>query len=316
MKKEKVLVIGGTGFIGSHVANLLLLNNYSVKVVSRNTKHKNINSKDIEYITADINNKSEVNKFTSDIQYVFHIASTTNPQSSSDDLNFDIQTNLCSTINILEACVKNNILKFIYFSSGGTVYGVPEILPVKEKANCLPISSYGIVKLTVEHYINYFHHKHGLSYNILRLSNPYGPGQSPLGTQGLIGIFLYKIQKNIDINIFGDGHIIRDYIYIDDVAELCIKVLQSNQENHIINVGSGIGTTINDVVNEIINITNQSPNILYTEHRNFDVPKIYLDITKAKQIFDWEPSTTLSNGIKKTLTWLNDEYLLNHDSTL
>lgn len=307
MKKLTVLVIGGTGFIGSNLVIALQKLGYHVIVYSRGHPSALGIIRKVEYVIGNISNHGEIDKVLDRVDYVFHFASSTNPKSSENDLIFDITSNLVSSIHIMEACVKNNVKKLIYCSSGGTVYGIHNEMPLHEDVNCQPISSYGLVKYTIENYLKYFNHKFNLDYEVLRLSNPYGIGQSYTASQGIIAIFIKKILNDDEIQVFGNGSIVRDYIYIDDFVSLCIKLLTIEKKNNVINVGRGIGYSISDIISNIENSLNKKAKVKYLPERKFDVPEIYLDISKAKEIYEWEPKVDLQDGIQKTIEWIKGE---------
>jgi len=306
MKYNKVLIVGGTGFLGASVASYLISNGAQVRIMSRGHASPVVGIPcDVEHYVGDFGNSGDVKEALSGVDCVLHFASTTNPKTSESDIMFDIRSNLQSTITLLDACVKAKVKHFVYCSSGGTVYGECESLPVSEKSVCFPISSYGIVKFTIENYIKYFYHRYQIKYSILRLSNPYGIGQLPFSGQGVIGIFLHKILRGEKIQIFGDGQTVRDYIYVKDFCDLCYRVLKSTKHyNKIINVGSGTGTSLNEVVNAVEMALGVKADIEYMPSRNFDVPAIYLDINKAKELYGWEPQTHLYDGVKQTAEWL------------
>lgn len=304
MNNATVLVIGGTGFVGSNLALALEKLGYYVIVFSRG--HPSILGRitNVEYIIGNISNHGEIDEVMERVDYVFHFASSTNPKSSENDLVFDISSNLIASIHIMEACVRNNVKKLIYCSSGGTVYGIHNEMPLSETVECKPISSYGLVKFSIENYIEYFHYKYNLDYEILRLSNPFGIGQSYNGNQGVIAIFINRILNGEEIQVFGNGSIIRDYIYIDDFVSLCLKLLTNEKKNNTLNVGSGKGVSIKHIISSIEEITGEKAKIKHLAQRKFDVPEIYLDISLAKKVYDWEPKTSFNEGLVTTIEWI------------
>lgn len=304
MKKLNILVIGGTGFLGSNLVQALDMEGHNVRVLSRGKLRQTENYKNVDYVLGDINNNRALDTSMNGIDYVFHLASTTNPKSSENDLLFDVSTNLSITINILRKCVKNNIKKLIFCSSGGTVYGNQSKMPISENILCQPISSYGLVKYNIEMYIKYFNYKYNLDYEILRLSNPYGIRQFPNGSQGVIPTFIENILNDREIKVFGNGSSIRDYIYIDDFVALSLKLLSKHQKNNILNIGSGEGTSISQLIKKIELLIGKKANIKLCQERNFDVSQIYLNIDKVHDIYGWKPRITLDDGLKKTLDWV------------
>lgn len=304
MKKLNILVIGGTGFLGSNLVGGLERQGHNIRVLSRGNVRDLVNYQNVEYIVGDINNNEDLDKSINGMDYVYHLASTTNPKSSENDLIFDVSTNLSSSINILKGCVKNNIKKFIFCSSGGTVYGNHNKMPISENFKCEPISSYGLVKYNIELYIKYFNYKYNLDYEILRLSNPYGKKQFPGGSQGVIPTFIKNILNDNEIKVFGDGSSIRDYLYIDDFIDLSIKLLSNNKKNNILNVGSGNGTSIGKLIEKMELLIGKKANINFLPPRKFDVSQIYLNIDKVSKVYDWKPKITLDEGLQKTIDWV------------
>lgn len=296
MKKLNILVIGGTGYLGSHLVQSLVVNGYNVRVLYRGLSGKS-KYKDVDYVKGDINNTKDIEKATRGVDFVYYFASSTNPKSSENDLLFDISSNLYPIIFTLNSCVKNKIKKFIFCSSGGTVYGNHNQMPIKEEFSCQPISSYGIVKHNMEMYIKYFYRKYNLNYEILRLSNPYGGNHLKNPIKGIIPTYINRILENRDLKVYGDGTVVRDYIYIDDFIQLSIKLLTLDKKNNTLNVGTGIGTSINELIKKIELVCNKKATISYMPSRDFDVHKNCLDITKAYDIYEWTPKISLEKGL-------------------
>jgi len=195
---------------------------------------------------------------------------------------------------------KANVKKIIFPSSGGTVYGYPEPSSINEEHKTNPICSYGICKLMIEKYLYMFNNLYGLDYQILRISNPYGPYHNAL-SQGVINVFLSKIIKGETIEIWGDGSICRDYIYIDDVIDILEMMANKDIDAKILNIGSGEGTSLNNLIKIMKSITGANFNVEYKEGRKVDVPVNILDISKACKLLDWKPKISLEEGIE--ITW-------------
>jgi UDP-glucose 4-epimerase len=295
-----ILILGGNGFIGSHLVDKYLYEGHHVRVFDKYEEHYRKPINGVDYRFGDFGNSGALEDTLDNIDILYHLVWSSLPKTSNDDPTFDVQSNVIETINLLEKCVQKNIKKFIFISSGGTVYGNPDLLPVNELNQTNPECSYGISKLCVEKYILLFSKLYGLDYIIARPSNPYGARQNPNGVQGAISVFLGKIKDKKDIEIWGDGEIIRDYIYIDDLVDGLYKASMSVTAHKIFNFGSGRGNTLNDIVNIIREITGIKFNVCYTEKRIFDINKIYFDISRAKEELGWEPTVPLCIGIKNT----------------
>ncbi|MBS1997098.1 MAG: NAD-dependent epimerase/dehydratase family protein, partial [Cyanobacteria bacterium SZAS LIN-2] len=170
----KALVIGGNGFIGSNLVDLLLKNNHQVRIFDRYPNRFRAPLQGVEYVVGEFSNHGEIAEAVAGMDWVFHLACTTLPQTSNDDPVYDIHSNIGGTVQLLQECVKNKIKKVVFISSGGTIYGVPQTAPITEDHPTEPICSYGITKLAIEKYLHLFHWLHGLEYVCARLSNPYG----------------------------------------------------------------------------------------------------------------------------------------------
>ena len=218
-------------------------------------------------------------------------------------------SNVVNTIKLLEECVNNHVPKFVFVSSGGTVYGIPHHLPVKETEETNPISAYGISKLAIEKYVHLFHFHYGIQYTIVRPSNPYGHRQNPKGNQGLVSVVVNKILRGETVEIWGDGSIVRDYIYVKDLAEGIYRASLHESHAGIYNLGTATGYTINEILAFIKNISMIDFSVTYKPMRNFDVPKIILDISKAKEILQWQPTVQIEEGIRRTVEFYKE---INH----
>ncbi len=237
-------------------------------------------------------------------EMVFHLISTNNPASSNRNIGTDIADNILISANVLEACAANHVRKVIFISSGGTIYGDKAVCPIKENALTNPINTYGIQKLTIEKLFYLYHHTHGLDYSIIRLANPYGPHQRPNGKLGVVTTFIYKALKNQVLTVYGDGSVIRDYIYIDDAVDGIITVANNEREERVFNLGSGKGTSVNQVITIIQQTLGSKVAVKYIANRSVDVPSNVLDITKYQTAFGAQRLVTLEKGIQLTSDYL------------
>jgi len=194
--------------------------------------------------------------------------------------------------------------KIIFLSSGGTVYGVPEIIPITESHQTNPICSYGIIKKTIEEYLFMFGKIYGLNYNVFRLSNPYGERQNPLAAQGAIPVFIHRTINDETITIWGDGEIVRDYIYIRDSAIVLAESIKNNVEEKIFNLSSGKGYSLNNIIEIVKKVSGKEVKVEYKPGRDIDVPVNILDNTLVKETFDWKPETSIEEGIQLTFNYL------------
>lgn len=310
MTTWQCVVFGGAGFIGSHVVDALVQEGHDVTVFDRpNIALDNLNDsiEAINIIQGDLCNPRDVESAVKGKDIIFHFAATTLPASSNLNPVYDIETNLISTLSLIENALKYNVKKFIFASSGGTVYGIPQSLPISENHPTKPICAYGITKLTIEKYLHLFSHLHQLSYVVLRFGNPYGERQRLDRAQGAIPVFLEKLRKNGVIEIWGDGLVARDYFYISDLVSAVMKATISDLSGEVFNVGGGKPYTLLDILAIIEEETGIQPRLRLLPGRKFDVPVNYLDITKARRMLDWDPVVSLEEGIRRTWHWLNTE---------
>ena len=254
----------------------------------------------VEYVQADLNNHALLREALTGRDIVFHLISTTIPKTSNDDPLYDIESNLIETVCLLGQCVESRVRKVVFLSSGGTIYGIPHSLPVSEESPTNPECSYGIVKLAIEKYLRLFYKLHGLEYVVVRPSNPYGPRQNPLGLQGAVSVFLGQIARGQAVTVWGDGQIVRDYIFIEDLIDGIYQAAIRGTLSRIYNIGSGQGRSLNDLIDIMGRVAERPVRVVRTAGRSFDVPAIFLDIRRAGADLGWQPRTSLENGIKRT----------------
>lgn len=296
-----VLVLGGGGFIGSHIADALVNAGHDVTVFNR-SKTAYINTS-CSLVTADFTDSTALAKALTGIDTVIHCISTTVPSTSALDPVSDINSNLVGTVRLLQLMQKMEIRRLIYLSSGGTVYGPPSVTPVSEASPLNPISNYGAVKVAIEKFIGVAENEWGLLPTIIRPSNPYGERQFSKGAQGLIATLFQKFEKGEPITIYGNGEIIRDYIYVKDLADLICQIAGSDRTG-IFNCGSGVGTSINSIINIVEETVGGEFQKIHKPKRPFDVKEIVLDCFKARKTFGWQGTTPLDVGIRSQFNFL------------
>ena len=304
---KNCIVYGGGGFIGSHLSEELLNKGYNVTIFDKiNFSKENIKKfKDsVKIIEGDFNNEYDLLNSLDGIDYIFHLVSSTLPASSNDNPVYDAESNLVSILKLLQEVVNRKIKKFVFISSGGTVYGIPQIIPIPENHSRKPICSYGIIKKTIEDYLNMYNYLYGLDYTVFRMANPYGERQNPLYAQGLIPVFLKKILLGEEIIIWGDGLVRRDYVYIKDAVIPLVQSLESKSEYKVFNLGSGIGYSVNELLKMIKEVTKHETKVTYTRARKLDVPISILDISLVKKEFNYSPKTDIEKGLGITYNYL------------
>ncbi len=306
----KVLLIGGNGFIGSHVVDKLLACGARVCVFDRRPEQFRPPLQEVEYVVGDLDDLPLLYETASGADAIIHLASATVPATADLDPVADISGNLIALVRLLEMLRALTIKKFVYLSSGGTVYGPTDVVPISESHPLRPINSYGIVKVAIENYLRMENYLRGMPYVVLRASNPYGPRQGHSGVQGIIGTHLWRIARGQPVEVWGDGSVVRDFIQVEDLADLCVRAVSSDVTG-CFNAGSGEGASINDIVSEIdrvVRATGGRPvQPIYKPGRSYDVSRVILDITSARDAWGWTPAISLPEGIGSTWEWVRSQ---------
>lgn len=301
------LVLGGAGFIGSHLAEALAQEGQHVKVFDRPHVDRLplfARQRGFEIFTGDFLNPQALIPALRGTEVVFHLVSTTLPKTSNDNPLYDVESNVLGSLRLLALCREHGVRKVVFVSSGGTVYGLPRALPVDEGHPTEPICSYGIHKLAVEKYLHLAHRLHGLDYCVVRPANLYGPRQRLDIAQGAVAVFLDRALRDQPIQIWGDGSVVRDYLYVSDAVDAILKAARFDGEPRIFNLGSGVGASLNQLVAEIGKLLGRPVRVEHTEARAVDVPANVLDCTLARRHLGWSARTSLGEGLKRTCEWL------------
>jgi UDP-glucose 4-epimerase len=235
------------------------------------------------------------------VDAVFHLVSTTLPKNSNDDPIYDVESNLVGSLRLLEAMVATKVRKIIFISSGGTVYGPPQYLPVDEKHPTNPTVSYGITKLAVEKYLSLYSDLHDIKPVILRVANPFGSKQRLESAQGAVAAFIHKALRGDPIEVWGDGSVIRDYLHVSDVASAFLKAMTYEGPERIFNISSGKGTNLNELAAIVSIAVGQKVKKLHLPGRDFDIPSNILSNELAAKELEWKPKLTLEEGIRLTI---------------
>lgn len=303
----KIVIFGGGGFIGAAISDRLLKDGHHLRIFERPRvpPYREFSADEsVEWITGDLMSIHEVTEALDGVDVVLHLVSTTLPKTSNDDPIYDVQTNLVATLQMLNAMVTKKVGKVVFISSGGTVYGSPKYLPIDESHPTEPQVSYGVTKLAIEKYLLLYQHLHGIKANILRVTNPYGERQRIETAQGAVGVFLSRALQDKPLDIWGDGSVTRDYIYVADVAEAFAKAVMYDGQKSVFNISSGVGTSLNELIAVLERVTGKPIPRNYSPGRPFDVLTSVLDNTLAKQELGWQPRTSLEDGIAKTSAWM------------
>jgi UDP-glucose 4-epimerase len=306
----KIIIFGGGGFIGSTIADRLLLDGHELRIFERPRiapYRKFVKAENVTWMTGDFSSTHDVSDAIKGMDVVLHLVSTTLPKNSNDDPIYDVQSNVVSTLQMLNAMVSHNVPKIVFISSGGTVYGNPIYLPIDEKHPTDPLVSYGITKLTIEKYLRMYSHLHGIKAVTLRVANPYGERQRIETAQGAVGVFLHNAIRGMPINIWGDGSVTRDYIHVGDVAEAFVRAVKYSGEKNCFNISSGVGTSLNELIGMIKGVVDRDVDVSYLPGRPFDVPANVLNNGLAKADLKWMPLISMRDGIARTAEWMKSE---------
>lgn len=305
-KSGLVVVLGGLGFIGSHICRELVARSFRVRIFDKlYSSHALVEDIKpyIEIVEGDISRLSDVLRATRDASTVIHLIHTTVPGSSMDDPSYDITSNVVASVKWLSHLAETRIRRILYFSSGGTVYGIPCSNPIDENHPTNPISSYGITKLAIEKYLAIYASLYGIEHYILRPSNVYGPGQQLDIGQGVIGVMARHALRGEPIEIWGTGEAIRDYLYIDDMVTATMVLLAYEGPHRIFNVSGGEGYSLLDII-AILSSKIGSLTKIHKPDRGFDVPMNVLDSSRICTETGWRPQIPLEEGIARTIKWL------------
>lgn len=299
----KILVTGGAGFIGSSIVDLLISQGHDLYVLDdlSSGKGEYVN-KNATFYEMDI--KEDVGKIINDvgIDCVIHHAAQINVRRSVEDPIFDAKINILGSLNLLESA--KDVKKFIFASTGGAIYGEPEYLPADESHPENPLSPYGVSKLAFEKCLYTYGEIYGLDYVSLRYGNVYGPRQDPYGEAGVVAIFANKMLGGEAPTINGDGNQTRDYVYVEDVAMSNLLALKKSPNEKIINVGTSIETSVNQIFETIQKSLGTEIEPVHGPAIKGEVDRISLDASRAKDELEWQPEVNLEEGIGKFLDYL------------
>lgn len=251
---DRAAVIGANGFLGSHLVDALAREGFDVTAFDRFSARPSFQA-EARTVTGDFLSRSDLEEAVAGQRYVFHFLSTTTPATAAGDPTLDIRTNVAQTVELLESCVNAGVERVFYASTGGAIYGDQGKSEYSEADRALPVSPYGIGKLTIEHYLEYFRLSHGLDYTILRISNPYGTRQHPNRKQGIIPIALRRIANGEPVVQFGDGSMVRDYIYVEDLVRMILPLVDGPTRHRLYNIGSGHGSTVGEILSTLREVT-------------------------------------------------------------
>ncbi|HAA85804.1 MAG TPA: UDP-glucose 4-epimerase [Kosmotogaceae bacterium] len=307
---DNILVTGGAGFIGSHVVDKLIERNMMPIVVDdlSSGKLENLDPKALFY-HQDINDEEMMERVfrIHRPRYVFHLAAQISVSKSVREPLDDAMMNIIGTLKLLELATANGAEKFIFSSTGGAIYGDDvSTVPTPETEPANPCSPYGIAKLSVDHYLRFYSVSRHLTCISLRYGNVYGPRQDPDGEAGVVAIFAKGMIQNDTVRVFGDGENVRDYVYVEDVAEANVNCV-THEDSDIFNIGTGIGTTVNRLFETMAKVSGYDRKPVYEEPRPGDLRVSILNSEKAQEKLKWRPKVCIEDGLVKTIDFFREE---------
>ena len=298
-------ILGGAGFLGRHIGRAMAADGAEVWSVDRVLPEPGSAYWLAGQIQGDCFDLSSWWDAIGGADVVVHLASSTVPATASDDPVLDVQTNLVGTLRLLQALRhKSARPRLLFASSGGAVYGRPQSVPLSEHHPTMPMGAYGATKLAIEHHLRIEEAQHGLPVRILRLSNPYGEWQRPHGVQGVIAVFAHRALHALPVDVWGDGSVVRDFIYAEDVGHAFAAAARHAGETRIFNIGGGKGHSVNDIVCTLEALLGRSVERRVLPARPFDPPVNVLDIQLAQAELGWKPAMDFEQGVQRSVDWL------------
>lgn len=308
--RDKILILGAAGFIGTNLTlrlcreqkKLILFEQKGARyqeIVLEAAKAGRIEFTEGSFTEFKSEDWLEQLPSLMETDTVYHLISTTCPTNSNRNMAEEMEENLIATIRFLDACISAGVPKVVFLSSGGTVYGKKHTGLCREEEEAFPITVYGMQKLSIEKALYLYKQMYGLDYRIVRLSNPYGPYQKPNGIQGAVTTFTWRAIHKEPIQVYGDGSVVRDYIYIDDAIDGIVCIAESQGNHRLYNLGSGRGHSINEVIEIIGEVLGELPEVRYQAGRSVDVPVNVLDISRFEQDLGKLEAIGLKEGIRR-----------------
>jgi UDP-glucose 4-epimerase len=301
-KSEKVAVIGAGGFLGTNLARFLASRVEDVRCYGRRRAFPEA-LQGLSWATGELTD-ARLAETVAGCDVVIHLASTSTPATADRDILADAEANVMGSLRLMEHCVAGRVGRLVFISSGGTIYGIPATIPTPESAPTDPITAYGAAKLAIEKYLEIFRRQHGLDYRVLRVANVYGPYQTAEKGQGVVAAFLARALADQALEIWGDGQVVRDYVFISDVAEAIWAAMRHDGAHRVFNIGGGTGASVLQIAAAIEQLVGHPLQRRFHPARPVDVPVSILDHSLATHELGWQPAVNLEQGLVQTLEWM------------
>jgi UDP-glucose 4-epimerase len=302
MPQGSCIVLGGGGFLGTNLCRRLVSSGLRVRAFGRRSLFPEALT-GVEWYQGDFSDAAAVAAAIESFDVVFHLIHGTTPQSAILDMAGDIQHNVVPSLALLDISRKLGVKRVVFISSGGTIYGHSAQIPTPETAPTEPVTAYGITKLAIEKYLALYQHLYSFDFRVLRVTNPFGPFQVPLKNQGVIAALVSRALRDETVEIWGDGSIVRDFLFIDDVVDAMEAAVDDHGAARIFNIGSGQGRSLREVIAAIEQLLNKKLKIKWNAKRSVDVPVSVVAIGRAKEALRWSQKISFEDGLERTVEW-------------
>jgi UDP-glucose 4-epimerase len=296
------VVLGGGGFIGTNLCRRLVETGARVRAFSRRRTFPEA-LPGVEFHQGDFTDAGALAAAIEGFDVVFHLVHASPPQAANLDMRQDVEKNVLPSLALLDICRRLKVKRTIFLSSGGTIYGRAKEIPTPETAPTEPITAYGVTKLAIEKYFAIHEHLHGSEYRVLRVTNPYGPFQTALKNQGVVAALVSRIISGESMEVWGDGSVVRDFIFIGDVIDALLAAVHDESTHRIFNIGSGQGQSLREIIGAVERLSGQKLDIVWKPERRMDVPVSIVSIDRARDALGWAPKTPLETGLRETIAW-------------
>ena len=300
--RPSCIVLGAGGFLGTNLCRWLVASGARVRAFGRRFLFpRELEGADL--FQGDFSDPLALAAAIENHDVVFHLVHATTPQLANQDMVGDVQRSIVSSLVLLDISRRLGVKRIVFVSSGGVVYGPAELIPTPETAPTDPISAYGVSKLAIEKYLALYEHLHGLDYRVLRVANPFGPFQLPHKNQGIVAALISRALNDESIDIWGDGTVVRDYIFVGDVIAALAAAATDQSGTRIFNIGTGQGRSLREVIAAIERQLGQTVQIEWKPARPVDVPTSVMAVDRAREVLGWVPKTSFEEGLRETIAW-------------
>jgi UDP-glucose 4-epimerase len=299
---QSCVVLGGGGFLGTNLCRRLAAAGVRVRAFGRSRSFPDA-LVGVDWREGDFADPAALASAVDSCDVVFHLIHAHMPQTANLNMAEDIRQSVVPSLALLDIGRKLGVKRIVFVSSGGTVYGAAKDIPTPESAPTDPITAYGVGKLMIEKYLGLYERLHGLSFRVLRVANPFGPFQVPDKGQGLIATLLSRALRGEPIEVWGDGSVVRDYVFVDDVIEALQAAAVDESDGRVFNVGSGRGHSVREVIAAVEAQFGKKLSVAWKPGRPIDVPVSILSIARSRDLLGWAPRTSFDDGLRRTIEW-------------